>query len=103
MMTAPPRSRGQGAPTKLPDVEGDLVALLGAGERREVAALRVGVTRATVENWLRWGDERPGSEYGQFVKRVRAAERRAIPKPGHRPRTKAGRNAGLLATFARPR
>ena len=88
-----------GAPSKLPEVAEELIALLAAGEGVETAALRVGVTRASVENWLRWGEERPGSEFAEFVHRLQAAEKRAQPKLGARPRTKTALNAWLLATF----
>lgn len=88
-----------GAPSKLPLVEAELVALLAAGEGIEKSALRVGVTRAAVENWLRWGEQRPGSVYETFVVKLRSAEKRAQPKVGARPRTKTALNAWLLATF----
>lgn len=89
----------RGRASKLAEVQNELVGLLASGVGVQAAADQVRVTRATVENWLRWGAERPETEYGAFVELVREATQRAIPKPGTRPRTKEALNEWCLATY----
>ena len=88
-----------GRPSRLAKVQDEVIEVLASGAGIEVASTRVGISTTTIINWMKWGESRPDSEYGAFVLRLQAAQRRAIPKLGQRPRTKAALNNWLEATF----
>lgn len=74
--TKPKRPRGR--PSKLtPDAMDKIIEAIRAGNYKDVACEWAGVPQRTVRDWMKWGKERPDSEYGEFRRKVRTAEKAA--------------------------
>lgn len=83
------RKRSAGRPSKLtPERLASIAARLGAGDTPAEAAKAVGVSAATLLNWMRWGDEQPGTIYAQLIEAVRAESRQRAVDTTKRPQTK---------------
>ena len=63
-----------GRPSKLtPELQESICKTLGAGVDVETAALREGISRSTIYNWMKWGRE--GQEpYASFVESTEIAQ-----------------------------
>lgn len=72
---APPPSNDNGKLT--PEIQETICEAIRAGNYRKVAARLVGIDRATLYNWTRWGEQDPDSIYGAFENALRLAEAEA--------------------------
>lgn len=63
-----------GQPTKLTEeITEDLCNLLRMGNFFSTALVLSGIPTSTFHNWIKWGKERPESEYGKFLEAVERA------------------------------
>ena len=71
--------RRVGRPSKLDRGIADRAVLaIRLGAPFELAGLYAGIRRETITKWVRRGDENPKGEYGEFARRVKEAEGKAV-------------------------